>query len=61
MTEFVLSTFGESQSKIEHGRSMRERVADGVFWEFGPKARVEFPDPRSIRLICGKTVVELHP
>ena len=66
MIEWVVPLFGLPLSELGgHSligrKTLAWRVTEGAKWEFGATSKVSFPTPRSCRLKCGKTTVEIAP
>lgn len=54
--DFLNAMIGLRLADGYYGRPLREAIIDGVRWEFGPDAKVEFPDPCSVILtVAGKS------
>lgn len=66
MTEYLSHLIGLAQSELGGDsyigrKTLRWRVEMGVYFEFGSKARVTFPDLSSVVLKCGRTITILSP
>lgn len=64
MAQFLAATIGLSLNELGEpsliGRMpLWWRIEKGAEVEFGFKVRVEFPDDRTVRLRCGRTIAEV--
>lgn len=61
MEEYLSALACLSLSQDYYGRSLRSAILDGVRWEFGDNAKIEFQAPRSVVLSVGGILAQISP